>query len=83
MRKIFDSLACSPEVERAILFGSRATQTHNPGSDVDLAAHIMRVDIPIYHRDRVTAHARQVDGLDTDSPQSRARRVKGSGTSLR
>ena len=30
-------LASCPEVDRAILFGSRAKGTHRPGSDVDLA----------------------------------------------
>lgn len=30
-------LACFPEVERAVLFGSRAKGTHKPGSDIDLA----------------------------------------------
>lgn len=30
-------LACFPEVERAVLFGSRAKGTHRPGSDIDLA----------------------------------------------
>ena len=30
-------LSAFPEVERAILFGSRAKGTHRPGSDIDLA----------------------------------------------
>lgn len=35
--KIRQVLASHPEVERAVLFGSRATGTYRPGSDVDLA----------------------------------------------
>lgn len=34
--KIRQVLASYPEVERAVLFGSRATGTYRPGSDVDL-----------------------------------------------
>lgn len=34
MRRI---LALQPEVERAVLFGSRAKGVHRPGSDIDLA----------------------------------------------
>jgi uncharacterized protein len=30
-------LAKFPEVEKALLFGSRAKQTHRPGSDIDIA----------------------------------------------
>jgi predicted nucleotidyltransferase len=30
-------LAQFPQVERALLFGSRAKRTHRPGSDIDLA----------------------------------------------
>jgi uncharacterized protein len=30
-------LARFPEVEKAMLFGSRAKRTHRPGSDIDLA----------------------------------------------
>ncbi len=35
--KIRQVLASHPEVERAVLFGSRATGTYRSGSDVDLA----------------------------------------------
>lgn len=35
--KIRQVLASHPGVERAVLFGSRATGTYRPGSDVDLA----------------------------------------------
>lgn len=35
--KIRQILASYPGVERAVLFGSRATGTYRPGSDVDLA----------------------------------------------
>jgi len=35
--KIRQVLASHPQVERAVLFGSRATGTYRPGSDVDLA----------------------------------------------
>lgn len=34
---IADVLAEFPDVEEAILFGSRAKGTHRPGSDIDLA----------------------------------------------
>jgi predicted nucleotidyltransferase len=37
LKEIRTVLASCPEVERAILFGSRAKGTHRPGSDVDLA----------------------------------------------
>lgn len=35
--QIVDVLAGFPQVEQAILFGSRAKATHKPGSDIDLA----------------------------------------------
>ncbi|MCY4520570.1 MAG: nucleotidyltransferase domain-containing protein [Caldilineaceae bacterium] len=35
--RIRQVLASHPGVERAVLFGSRATGTYRPGSDVDLA----------------------------------------------
>ena len=35
--QIGDVLARFPQVEKAILFGSRAKATHKPGSDIDLA----------------------------------------------
>ena len=34
---IIDALAANDRVERAVLFGSRATETHTPASDVDIA----------------------------------------------
>ena len=34
---IIDALAANDRVERAVLFGSRATGTHTPASDVDVA----------------------------------------------
>ena len=34
---IIDALAANDRVERAVLFGSRATETHTPASDVDVA----------------------------------------------
>jgi uncharacterized protein len=37
LAKIAGVLERFPEVERAVLFGSRAKGTHKPGSDVDLA----------------------------------------------
>ena len=37
MAEIVGVLARFPEVERAVLFGSRAKATHKPGSDMDLA----------------------------------------------
>lgn len=93
LAQITGVLARHPEVERAILFGSRAKATHKPGSDIDLslvgpvlnwrivgriydelddlmlphrfslivfdaktdadvAAHIRRVGIPIFERER-------------------------------
>jgi len=35
--RIAGVLECFPEVEKALLFGSRAKGTHRPGSDIDLA----------------------------------------------
>ncbi|MEI6466518.1 MAG: nucleotidyltransferase domain-containing protein [Verrucomicrobiota bacterium] len=37
MGQIAGVLAHFPEVERAVLFGSRAKGTHKPGSDIDLS----------------------------------------------
>ena len=37
VRQIADVLTRFPEVERAVLFGSRAKGIHRPGSDIDLA----------------------------------------------
>ena len=34
---IIDALASNDRVERAVLFGSRATETHTPASDMDVA----------------------------------------------
>jgi len=36
MNEIFSILATHPEVETAILYGSRATGRYKPGSDIDL-----------------------------------------------
>jgi len=93
LAQIDEVLSRFPEVERAMLFGSRAKQTHRAGSDIDLAlsgegldwrnigriyealddlllpyrfslvrydsetdpevaAHIARVGLPIFRRDR-------------------------------
>ncbi len=32
-------LAAHPEVEKAVIYGSRAKGTHRPGSDIDLTLH--------------------------------------------
>lgn len=37
MAQIAAVLALFPEVEKAVLFGSRAKGTHKPGSDIDLS----------------------------------------------
>jgi predicted nucleotidyltransferase len=37
LARIIGVLSHFPEVERAVLFGSRAKGTHRPGSDIDLA----------------------------------------------
>ncbi len=37
LRRIIEVLERHPEIEQAILFGSRAKGTHRPGSDIDLA----------------------------------------------
>lgn len=37
LEKVRTVLERFPEVERAVLFGSRAKGTHKPGSDIDLA----------------------------------------------
>jgi predicted nucleotidyltransferase len=44
VEKIATVLARFPEVDRAILFGSRAKGTHRPGSDIDLALVGVRLD---------------------------------------
>jgi predicted nucleotidyltransferase len=36
---IREVLARFPEVEKAVLYGSRAKGTHRPGSDIDLTLH--------------------------------------------
>lgn len=96
LARITDVLARFPEVESAVLFGSRAKGSHQPGSDIDLAltgqaldwrlvgriydglddlllpytfslirhdaatdpevaAHIARVGLPIYHQESAPA----------------------------
>lgn len=37
LTKIVNALECFPDVDKAVLFGSRAKGTHKLGSDVDLA----------------------------------------------
>jgi predicted nucleotidyltransferase len=37
IQTIVEILRRFPEIQQAILFGSRATGTHKPGSDIDLA----------------------------------------------
>jgi predicted nucleotidyltransferase len=37
LAKVQAVLECFPEVERAVLFGSRAKGTYKPGSDIDLS----------------------------------------------
>jgi uncharacterized protein len=37
LTQITGVLACFSDVEKAVLFGSRAKGTHKPGSDIDLA----------------------------------------------
>jgi len=37
IEQILGVLARFPQVDRAVLFGSRAKATHKPGSDIDLA----------------------------------------------
>ena len=39
VERIRGVLAHFPEVEKAVLYGSRAKGTHRPGSDIDLALH--------------------------------------------
>ena len=36
-KAVIDIIAANARVERAVLFGSRATETYRPASDVDLA----------------------------------------------
>ena len=38
-RTLIDILAANPRVERVVLFGSRATATFRPASDIDLALY--------------------------------------------
>ena len=42
---IIDVLASNEKVERAVLFGSRAVQSHRPASDVDLALFGDQLDL--------------------------------------
>lgn len=44
LAEIHRVLAGFPQVERAVLFGSRAKGTHRPGSDVDLALYGVDLD---------------------------------------
>ena len=44
VEKIIAVLARFPEVDRVVLFGSRAKGTHKPGSDIDLALVGERLD---------------------------------------
>lgn len=37
--KICQTFAARPEVEKAVLYGSRAKGSHKPGSDIDLTLH--------------------------------------------
>ena len=43
--QISQVLARFPQVEKAILFGSRAKGTHKPGSDIDLAITGNKLDL--------------------------------------
>jgi predicted nucleotidyltransferase len=43
-------LSHHPEIEKAVLFGSRAKGTHKPGSDVDLALFGDRLSQKTLHR---------------------------------
>ena len=52
VERILGVLAHFPEVEKAVLYGSRAKGTHRPGSDIDLTlcgsglgqTHLARID---------------------------------------
>lgn len=39
LNSITDALKLHPEIEAAKIFGSRALQTHRPGSDIDIALY--------------------------------------------
>ncbi len=43
--RIAEVLTRFPQVERALLFGSRAKATHRPGSDIDLALVGSQLDL--------------------------------------
>jgi uncharacterized protein len=45
MKIITDVLKAYPNIEEAILFGSRAKGTQNPGSDVDIAIKGFEVEL--------------------------------------
>lgn len=38
-RELMDILSSSPEIEKAVLYGSRARGDNGPGSDIDLSLH--------------------------------------------
>ncbi len=44
MAAILDTLRAFPEIEEAILFGSRAKGNYKPGSDVDIAVKGQAID---------------------------------------
>ena len=50
LEKVRTVLERFPEVERAVLFGSRAKGTHKPGSDIDLALQGAALDWRIVGR---------------------------------
>ena len=58
IKSLKDVLAVFPEVEEAVIFGSRATGTHKPGSDIDLALKGKRIN-----QKRLTCIETQIDEL--------------------
>ena len=50
IQRIAAVLANFPELEKAVLFGSRAKATHKPGSDIDLALYGASLDWRIVGR---------------------------------
>lgn len=50
VERIRGVLARFPEVEKAVLYGSRAKGTHRPGSDIDLTLHGSALGQPLLAR---------------------------------
>lgn len=46
LQSIVDVIKAYPQIDEALIFGSRALNTHKKGSDIDIALKGNRVDSP-------------------------------------